>query len=171
MEKVSLKQLKLYKDEILRLIVNDEQLCRAIYNNSEECLLLPVESPGDLLYTKVFPYKHIVDDTQEEAGTFVTMDMAFSSVGSGYYYDFSIVLFVFTHKSLMRIKIGTEYQLRTDFILSRLETILSKTKNLGMGQLKLETSGSTYYGSNFPCFFVHYSAVDMSGKETNIGGD
>lgn len=170
MENISLRQLKSYKDEILRLMINDEQLCRAVKNNFEDCLTVPVESPGDLLYTQIFPYKHVIDDAVEDAKTFITLDMAVSSPFASQYYDFSIVLFVFTHKSLMRIKVSSEYQLRTDFILSRLETILGQTNKLGMGRLKLETSGSTYYGANFPCFFVHYATTDVSGKQTNIGG-
>lgn len=166
-EKLLLSQLKNYKDEILKMLVNDQFLCRAIANNEESCLLKPVESPGDLLYTKIFPYKYVIDETQEEANTYLSMDMAVFSNGS-YFYDFSIAIYIITHKSLMRVKVGDDYQLRTDYLLSKVETTLQQTKKLGMGDLTLQGSGSTFYSAAFPCFYAHYLTTDISGKQSNL---
>lgn len=173
-QELSLQQLKKYKNEILRHLVQDVPLSKAVKNNQEDFLLHDIvfeEGEDGLEYTHIFPYKFAGSQLTTEEKTYITMDMSINRQGDwdgGHeYYHYTIVFYIITHKDLMRVKVGNEYELRPDFIMSRIETIL-KNKIFGMGRLKLSQSGTLFFTSNFPCYYVAYETTDFSGRRSDL---
>lgn len=165
------------KKEIMRLLLSNDKICRAVYNNKEECLIDPVPNPGTTLpYNNIFPYRHSSSNLEEDKKTYITLDINITKRLSrdgknSDFFDYDIVVYVFTHKDLMKIKIGNEYEIRTDFLLDQIDETLRKNKfSFGMDQLHLDQSGSMFLTVNYPCFFSHYSTYDYTAPSTDMGG-
>ena len=160
----NLTELTAFKEELLRLIVSDEMLIRAVAHPTANCLSIPVDKPGSLLYQNIFPFRWTLDETQTDKSTFVTMDFSNFGLVHGYYKDFSMALYVLTHKDLARIRDvnNTKNILRVDFILERIDTLLNNARGFGIGKLTFGGLGSVHVNDKILGSYIMYHTVSFN---------
>jgi len=92
-----------------------------------------ISDPGELAYKQIFPYE-FVPDTVEAADTYICYDVDVSKSMDSLYYLPTISIWVFTHKSLMRLPEGG---VRVDCLCSKICEKLNGSLWYGLGELEL----------------------------------
>ena len=162
----NLSELTTFKEELLRRIVMNPRVMQAVVNKEEDCFSKPVQKPGLYLYKNIFPYKWTVDETLENKETFITMDFANFSLVNSHYKDFSMALYVFTHKELMLISDGGHRKLRVDFIIEELDTMLNNARGFGIGKLQFGGLSSTSVTNDIMGSVIAYNTIDFNDSLT-----
>ncbi len=117
-----------YKNQLMGDIITNEAIVRLIDDN------ISVEDAASLIYSQVFPYEY-VDETVQEGKTFVCFDVDVQkSQGSTYLFPI-IYVWVFTHKSLLRLPNGGG--VRTDRLVSEIAKAINGSRQYGLGELDL----------------------------------
>ena len=117
-----------YKNQFVQDVIT----CQRIVS-----LLTPDEDvrrhPEKLIYTQVFPYEYI-PDTVEAAKTFVCCEVDIRRVPSSTYLTPEMYVWVFTHKSNVRVDEGG---VRVDMVISEISKIMNGSRMYGLGPLDL----------------------------------
>lgn len=102
--------------------------------------IIDLISPGikpekihDLAYRQVFPYE-FVPDTVEQGNTFICFDVDIQKSVNKTYLLPTLYVWVFTHKSLLRLPEGG---VRTDRLCSEICKKINGSKEYGLGDLDL----------------------------------
>lgn len=159
-----LTELTEIREKVTSKIVFDEMLCRTIASTEENCLSIPVERPGLLLYKNIFPYKHELDYTLENKETFLTVDLTDFTQAGVHYKNYFLVFYIFTHQDLLRIKYGDKYVLRTDFMVQRLEEIFNGARDLGIGTLNFFTLKPLRVMTKVGGYVLAYEVVEFNDR-------
>ena len=91
------------------------------------------EKTHDLAYRQVFPYE-FVPDTVEQGNTFICFDVDIQKSVNKTYLLPTLYVWVFTHKSLLRLPEGG---VRTDRLCSEICKKINGSKEYGLGDLDL----------------------------------
>lgn len=91
------------------------------------------EKIHDLAYRQVFPYE-FVPDTVEQGNTFICFDVDIQKSVNKTYLLPTLYVWVFTHKSLLRLPEGG---VRTDRLCSEICKKINGSKEYGLGDLDL----------------------------------
>lgn len=94
---------------------------------------LSVEDAGSLMYTQVFPYEYI-PETIEHGVTYVCVDVDIQRVQSKTFLSPTLYVWVFTHKSLLRLPEGG---VRTDKLAHEIVKAINGSHMYGLGELEL----------------------------------
>lgn len=159
-----LEELTSFKEEALRLIVTNPRIMQAVVNNEEECFLNLVENPGSYLYKNIFPYRHTIPEVEKEKKTYITMDFANFALINNYYKDFTMGIYVFTHKDLMKIKEDGHNKLRVDFIISEIDKIFNRARGFGIGRLQFSGLQSLTINNNFLGSVIIYETIEFNSE-------
>lgn len=89
-----------YKNQLINDLMTSEQIVRLL-NDSEEVRC----DPEQLVYSQVFPYEY-VPDTVAHGQTFICCDVDIQRVESKTFLRPTLYIWVFTHKSKMRLPEG-----------------------------------------------------------------
>lgn len=120
-----------YKNQLMEDILTSEPIVKLLTDSKE------VTIPAfDLAYTQVFPFEY-VPNTVEHGNTFVCFDVDIQKSANQTFYYPIIYVWVFTHKSLMRLPEGG---VRVDKIASEIAKKLCGSFMYGMGALDLYSS-------------------------------
>lgn len=157
----NLKELTLFKEELLRLIITNPRIMQAVVNNDETCFAEEVNNPKEYLYKNIFPYKHTLNATEEKKQTYITMDFANFTPVSNYYKEFTMGIYVFTHKDLMRITEEGQTKLRVDYILQELDKSLNNARGFGIGKLQFSGLRSVSINDEFLGAVILYETIDF----------
>lgn len=110
-----------------------------------------------LAYSQVYPYE-FVPETIDNGQTFVCFDVDIAEVLNKTFYVPVLYVWVFTHKSKMRLSAGG---VRTDILASKINEMLNGSRFYGLGELALRQVGRfspitdyqgrvlTYYAKDF----------------------
>lgn len=110
-----------------------------------------------LAYSQVYPYE-FVPETVDNGQTFVCFDVDIAEVLNKTFYVPVLYVWVFTHKSKMRLSTGG---VRTDILASKINKLLNGSRFYGLGELDLRQVGRfspitdyqgrvlTYYAKDF----------------------
>lgn len=110
-----------------------------------------------LAYSQVYPYE-VVPETVDNGQTFVCFDVDIAEVINKTFYAPVLYVWVFTHKSKMRLSSGG---VRTDLLASKINKLLNGSRFYGLGELELRQVGRfspitdyqgrvlTYYAKDF----------------------
>jgi len=110
-----------------------------------------------LAYSQVYPYE-FVPETVDNGQTFVCFDVDIAEVVNKTFYVPVLYVWVFTHKSKMRLSTGG---VRTDILASKINAMLNGSRFYGLGELDLRQVGRfspitdyqgrvlTYYAKDF----------------------
>lgn len=164
----NLQELTSFKEELLRLIVTNNRIMQAVVNNETNCFATPVVKPGSYLYQNIFPYKHTLNNTEEEKKTYITMDFANFSLTNSHYKDFAMGIYVFTHKELMRITDEGHSKLRTDYILHELDTMLNNARGFGIGKLQFSGLQSVTINNDYLGSVIVYETIDFNNEPKRV---
>lgn len=127
-----LKEIGAYKNKILELLINDDDIVKALGNNEDNYReVASISDPHDLLFNNIFPYC-FVPENQEDQKTYITVVFRFK--GGKYYFKMnSIGFYVFAHNDLLKTKYP---EMRTDYIINQIDEIFHETQELGLGKLQ-----------------------------------
>ena len=121
---MNLEELYDYKNLLMKQICTNEELVKLITNNPEATV-----PNHQLPYTQVYPYE-FVPETVDEGRTYVCFDVDVNNVLNKTYYEPTLYIWLFTHKSLLRL-----HDEHGGCLLDRMCIIVDKMLN-----------GSRYYG-------------------------
>lgn len=117
-----------YKNQLMKDILSNKKIVELLCTDS------PPENARDLAYTQVFPYEYI-PETIEHGKTYICFDV---DVQRGPYgktlLDPMIYIWVFTHKSLLRLPEGG---VRVDAIVHEIAKAIDGSRCYGLGELNI----------------------------------
>lgn len=116
-----------YKNKLMEDLLTSDSVVRLLSDSFDDI------NPLDLRYTQVFPYEYI-PETVEHGKTFICCDVDIQKSLNKTFLMPTIFVWVFTHKSLLRIPgVG----IRTDLLCSEISKILNGNRCYGLGELDL----------------------------------
>lgn len=122
-----------YKNQLMEDILSTHEIVHLLDKN------IKIEDATKLAYSQVFPFE-FVPETNQEALTYVCFDVditkSYSSNTSRTYYYPTIYVWVFTHKSLLRLDSGG---VRTDKLCAAICKKINGSYNYGLGELELQS--------------------------------
>jgi len=126
-----LDEFPVYKNQVMEDLLTDEKIVKLIDED------VSLEDAGSLVYTRVFPYEY-VPETSEHGVTYICcdVDLARDDYTNKTTYTPVLYIWVFTHKSLLRLPEGG---VRTDELVCEIAKKLNGSREYGMGELKLMT--------------------------------
>lgn len=118
-----------YKNQLMKDILTNETIVKLL---DENILLSDAET---LAYKQVFPYDY-VPETVEYGHTFICFDVDIQGIENKTFLHPTISVWVFTHKSKMRLTTGG---VRVDRLVSELAKIMNGSRYYGLGELDLRS--------------------------------
>lgn len=88
-----------------------------------------------LAYTQIYPFEY-VPETENDSRTFICFDVDIVSVPNKTFYTPVLYIWVFTHKSKMRMPKGG---IITDELSSKIDEMLNGNRYYGLGELDLDS--------------------------------
>ena len=152
MDLVELNEFFDYKNKLMEDICSNAEIVKLITDNEHS----PVPNKS-LPYSRVFPYE-FVPETVDDGQTFICFDVDIADVVNKTFYIPVVYIWVFTHKSKLRLLEGG---VRIDKITSELSKILNGSRYYGLGELNLKSvsrfspitdyqgRASVYYAKDF----------------------
>lgn len=119
-----------YKNQFMNDILTDEQILQLL---SEDGAF--GHTGSEFAYQCVFPYEY-VPTTTERATTFICCEVDITKVYDKTFYQPTMYVWLFTHKSRVRLPQGG---IRVDKLASRIDEILNGSWNYSLGQFSLES--------------------------------
>ena len=116
-----------YKNQMMEDILTDKEIVRLLCNGEAP------EDVSSLAYTQVFPCEYI-PETVQDGMTFICFDVDIQRTVDKTFLDPTVYVWVFTHRSLLRLPEGG---IRTDRLCSELCRVLNGSRKYGLGELDL----------------------------------
>ena len=120
-----------YKNQFMQDILTNTEIVKLLHDDYKE-----VDHPEEYMYTQVFPYAHL-PDTVEHGFTFICCDVDISRTYNKTYYQLELDVYIFTHKSKMRLPEGG---VRVDRISAEIARLLDGSRMYGLGELNMSSS-------------------------------
>lgn len=117
-----------YKNQLVKDLVTNERVVELLSDDAA-----PAKDAASLVYKQVFPFEYI-PDTVEHGRTYICCDVDIQKSLNSLYLSPSIYVWVFTHKSLLRLDEGG---VRTDKLCSAIAETLNGSRYYGLGELNL----------------------------------
>jgi len=154
-----LSEITDYKNTIMNRVLEDQELCKAIFYTDQGFLEQEnIEDTSDLIHKNIFPHRFI-PNIIEDAKTYITLSMTNYRLVNSSYKSGLIAIYMFTHRDLFKTDYGYS---RIDFILTKIEELMNNKRGLGIG--KLEFAGLNEYVVNekFQGYVLSYQPVDFN---------
>ena len=149
-----------YKNQLMEDILTDEQIVEMITDDAEMR-----SDPTLLAYTQIFPYEYI-PNTIEHGHTFVCFDVDIQqSAMNGLMYAPTIYVWIFSHKSKLRLPGGG---VRTDRLCSLVAHAIDGSRFYGLGKLELFAAKRFAPVADYQGKVLTFNARDV--KRTNPTG-
>lgn len=123
-----------YKTQLMQDLLTDPDIVCLLRDDPLEDD--PVE-PEELMYKQVFPYEFI-PQTVEHGRTFICSDVDIDEVENKTFLHARLMIWVFTHSSLMRLPDGGG--VRVDKLVSKICNKINGSRMYGLGELDLFSS-------------------------------
>lgn len=122
-----------YKNQILEDLLTNETIV-GLLNEDPHNIVYDGEA---LMYDQVFPYEY-VPETVEHSKTYICIDVDVENQDlNKTFLNGRIMVWVFTHKSLMRLPEGG---VRVDKLCNEIDKAINGSRKYGLGQLNLLSS-------------------------------
>jgi len=142
-----------YKNKLMETLCRNEKIVHLI-TDSEKA---PVPN-YNLAYTQIYPFEY-VPDTVDDGRTFVCFDVDIAQVYDKVYYAPVLYLWVFSHKSKLRLKQGG---IRTDQLAVEINKELNGSRYFGLGELDLYSVGRISPITDYQGRVMTYAAKDFN---------
>lgn len=116
-----------YKNQLMEDLLTNAEIVRLLCDGN-----VP-EDVRSLVYTQVFPFEYI-PETLEHGATYICCDVDIQRVDSRTYLTPSIQIWLFSHKSKLRLPEGG---VRTDRLSAEIAETINGSRNYGLGELEL----------------------------------
>lgn len=154
-----LKELSQDKVTIMTRLIENSDLCKAVYYTDEDFLSQPnIEDTSTLIYSHVFPYRK-VPGTQEVGKTFITMSFHKYRPIDNFFKSGIITFYVLVNQANMKTSYGC---LRTDYIISIIDELVNQTYGLGIGKLQFHSMDDLVSNSDYLGVEISYKKVDLN---------
>ena len=117
-----------YKNRLMDDLLTSKRIITLL---SDDCKT--IRSPESLVYSQVFPYEYI-PETVTHGHTFICCEVEIQRVSSKTYLTPTLYVWVFTHKSKIRLPEGG---VRTDKLCSEIAKAINGSRFYGLGELDL----------------------------------
>lgn len=159
-----LRELFDYKNRLMMDIVTNDNIIKLLQDDAN-----PNKKPEDFIYTQIFPFENI-EDTVEHGMSFICFDVEIMRADSKTFYDPVIYVWVFCHKSKMRLPEGG---VRIDEIAAEVTETLSGSRHYGLGELEFFSSRrfapiNDYQGKQLTFHAKDYNRLHAYGKEIPV---
>ncbi len=114
--------------------------------------------PEELVYRQIFPYEY-VPDTVEHGQTFICCEVDIRRTQNKTYLMPELYVWVFTHKSLLRLPEGG---VRVDRLCSEISGIINGSRLYGLGELDLRSATRFSPIANYQGRLLTFDAVDWN---------
>jgi len=125
---LGLDELFDYKNQLMEDILTNEKIISLLSGDAQS-----QTSADSLVYTQVFPFEYVPDVT-EQAKTFICCEVDIREVTDKTFLDPAIYIWVFTHKSKIRLPEGG---VRTDKLAAEITSVINGSRMYGLGELNL----------------------------------
>ena len=156
-----LDELFHYKNRLMKDLVENPRIIKLLQDEAN-----PNKRPEDFIYTQIYPWEYI-PDTLEHGKVLIAFDVDVMRSDSKTYYDPVIYVWIFCHKSKMRIPEGG---VRVDEIAIEIVETLSGSRHYGLGELDFFSSRrfasiSDYQGKQLTFHARDYNRLHARAKE------
>lgn len=142
-----------YKNRLMETLCSNAEIAQLVTDNS--AIELPAHS---LRYTQIFPFE-FVPETVDSGKTFICYDVDIVNVVSKTFYVPVLYVWIFTHKSKMRLSQGG---IRIDCLAAAIDKELNGNRNFGLGTLELSSVTRFVPISDFQGRVLTYTAKDFN---------
>lgn len=142
-----------YKNQLMEDVLTTREVVDLI-SEDKRCTIPAL----DLAYTQVFPFEYI-PETVEHGQTYICFDVDIQKSASQTFYYPIIYVWIFTHKSLMRLPEGG---VRVDKLASEIAKKLCGSFMYGMGTLDLYSSKRFAPIADYQGKVLTFHAVDFN---------
>ena len=161
------QELNEYIDQILLKLIQSQNLCKYIhYESNQNDPSDPLDSPDltlnerkALMYTRIFPFPKLPNETELTAGTYLTV--YFDNIeksGSIYFKDSIIIFNIISHINQHRL-LG---KLRPYAMMNEIDEMFNDQKVIGIGKTQFVRGRFLWVNSSFSGYSLHYRITDFS---------
>lgn len=142
-----------YKNKLMETLCKNEAVVRLVTDSESAAV------PNyDLSYKQIYPFEY-VPDTVDDGKTFICFDVDIDRVYDKVYYQPVLYVWVFTHKSKLRLDKGG---IRTDQLAVEINKELSGSRYFGLGELDLYSVGRFAPSTDYQGRVMTYTATDFN---------
>lgn len=122
-------EITVYKDRMAQAFCTSDRIAELLRLADQ-----PLISGKDLMYSRVFPYAH-VPNVSEEGRSFICFDIDVPAVKSNIIKTVQISIYVMAHQNIMRLPDGGG--MRIDVLASEVDKIMNGSTQYGLGTVEL----------------------------------
>lgn len=145
-----------YKNKLMKTLCSNANIVRLVTHSKD-----PPVPNYDLEYTQIFPFEY-VPDTVDDARTFICFDVDIARVYDKTYYEPVLYVWVFSHKSKLRLDQGGMRGIRTDQLAVEVNKELNGSRYFGLGTLELYQVGRFSPITDYQGRVMTYTAKDFN---------
>ena len=142
-----------YKNRLMDDLLTSKRIITLL---SDDCKT--IRSPESLVYSQVFPYEYI-PETVTHGHTFICCEVEIQRVSSKTYLTPALYVWVFTHKSKIRLPEGG---VRTDKLCSEIAKAINGSRFYGLGELDLYSVKSFAPITDYQGKVMMFQATDFN---------
>lgn len=148
-----------YKNTIIGRILENQELCKALFYQSPDFLEQPdIEDTTELIYKCIFPHRFI-PDINMETGTYIALALGDYRLVNNSFKTGIVSVNVFTHRDTFK----TDYQCtRVDFIANKIDEMLNYKDGIGLGKLEFKALNEYVVNEKFQGYAITYKPVDFN---------
>lgn len=150
---VGLDELFDYKNQLMDDLLTNTDIVKLMSDDGKT-----EAAPETLMYTQVFPYEFVPDVT-EHGQTFICCEVDIKEVLNKTYLVPALYIWVFTHKSKVRLPGGG---VRTDKLSSIITSIINGSRMYGLGELNLQSAKRFSPITNYQGRILTFYAKDFN---------
>lgn len=120
-----------YKNRLMQDLLTNQSVLRLLSDGCDT-----KGKPEQLVYQQVFPYEYL-PETVVRGQTFICCDVDIQRVLNKTFLTPSIFIWVFTHKSKMRVPAAEGGGVRVDRLCSEIAKTINGSRDYGLGELEL----------------------------------
>lgn len=155
MEATIIKDIGLYKNRLVNLLLQSPDICEALLGlgYTEEDVFGDENDDDDygIVYRQVFPYLYI-DETQTTVLPYLCLEVDIPRVPTRTIKDMKIIIWCYCHRDCMKYSKKGYLGTRADILSDMVERQLRSSEKFGIGLLQLDSvtylsnTNSNYYG-------------------------
>ena len=151
------KELNENLDSVFKRILDNKNLCKLInYNSSDALSKDDLESPEELLYTKIFPYPRSTELFSEASSLLIVTFNNFEPISANNYLNKQLCFRILVHEDLWRLQEG----LRPYLIMHEIANTFNGER-LGIGKTLFKRA-QELIGDGYMGFTLFYEITDFN---------
>lgn len=140
MAETILKDIGLYKNRLLTLLLESDDICQALAGPACTAETVYGQDGNDedygLVYKQIFPYLYI-DDTQDEVLPYLCVEVDVPDIPTSAVKEMKIIIWCYCHKKCMKYTKKGYSGTRSDILADMVERQLGDSERFGIGKLSL----------------------------------